>query len=110
MVLTNLPLILSRLDNALSALAAAKTQNLRNAGFQEKTAFFAGFGIRLPQSQNAIMKAALQMPDILINYLNKTLASASKAYSSFDNKTAFLCLQRICTAVNNFSVMNLEEL
>ncbi|WP_294565276.1 DNA polymerase III subunit delta [uncultured Succinatimonas sp.] len=107
---TNLPLILSRLDNALSALAAAKTQNLRNAGFQEKTAFFAKYGIRLPQSQNSIMKAALQMPDILINYLNKTLASASKAYSSFDNKTAFLCLQRICTAVNNFSVMNLEEL
>ena len=56
------------------------------------------------------MKAALQMPDILINYLNKTLACASKAYSSFDNKAAILCLQRMCVAVNDFSVMNLKEL
>ena len=106
----NLPLLLSRLDNALSALALAKTQNPSKMSYPEKTAFFAKFNIRLPQSQNIIVKAALQMPEILVNYLNTTLALASKAYSTFDNKTAYLALQRMCVSVNNFSVMNLHEI
>lgn len=106
----NLPLILSRLDNALSALIAAKKQNIKTAGFREKNEFFSKFSIRLPQAQNTVINAALQMPDKLINYLNKTLAQASKAYSAFDNKTALLCLQRMCAVVDNFDVMNLKEL
>ncbi len=105
------PLQVTRLDSALNAVIAARGQKISpRLDYASRQAFFRSFRIFSLSSQNAVLRAAAQMPDQLLDYINATLAEASRAVSTFETDRAYLCLQRICVCVRNFQVMNLRPL
>ncbi len=103
-------MVISQLDNALSVIPKCREKNVGRMEYRARGAFFASCNIRTSPMQNAVLKAAMQMPPQLYNYLSDELATASKLWSTFRNDEALACLQNICTAVGNFAVMSFKSL
>lgn len=105
-----LPMILNRLNTVIESIYKGQELNLSRLDYAKKQEFYNKYGYRLPKSQNIIMMAINNMPEVLLNYLTKSIAKASIDLKHFDTNNCFLKLQNMAIAVNNFAVMQLEEI
>lgn len=102
--------VISQLDNALSAIPVTKSANPSNMDYRSRTSFFSSLGIRSLNMQQAVTKAAFNMPDHLYDYLSEELSKASKFWSTFRFNEALQSLQNMCAVVMNFNVMAFKPL
>ncbi len=102
-----LSLILSRLDEALKTIVRFKKEQIHKKDYSSKSRFFLSHNIKMLKTQQAITKAAVHMPDELIDYIAKELSQASYDFSCFDFTKVILSLQRMAVAMRNFQAMQL---
>ncbi|MGN0909363.1 MAG: hypothetical protein ACI4NA_07050, partial [Succinivibrio sp.] len=104
-----LGLLASRLDAALHAVAEVRGSGIASMTPKERSAFFMKLGVKTPGLQNAVLRAAGQMPQGLFSFITSRLALSSRALSRFETATARRALEDLCAAVGNFDVMELPS-
>lgn len=101
-------LLISRMDESINAVYQGKKLGIHKADYKSRIAFFMSNNIKVPQSQEAHLKAISGMPDEMLDFLSLCLTQASKAFTHFDVEGAYRALQRMCLA-NRRSVTNLSD-
>lgn len=88
--------LISRLEESFHVIYKGKAARISNrTPNNERFAFFMQNNIKVPSAQKAYLVAITNMSSASLDYLTKTLAQASIAFSKYDNDQAYLALQRM---------------
>ncbi len=96
-----LPLVISRLDSCLNVIVQLREGRSR----EESLALLREAAIVTPSLQEAVRKAARQMPPQLLYFLIRALKDCALLHSHFRLEEATALLQTMAVSVSNFGAM-----
>ena len=96
-----LPLLLGRLDAALSVIPKAREHGVERLTQYERNLFFMQNGVTSFKLRDGILMALRYMTPAQYDFMCSELARATRLYSTFDQEGVYRCLQNLCLSLQH---------